>query len=152
MKKIYSLLAVILCSILLTTGCGAGSTKELHCTKDYSSTIGSNITMIQAVDATFKSDKVQDLKISLDFELPESLASSAETYLNSIKTQYEKTYAKYDGVEVTLDKTSDLKFSIIISMDYKNISDSDKTAMGFSGSETYAANKKSFENEGYTCK
>ena len=108
--------------------------------------------MTQDVVATFSSNKVEKLTMKMNFELPESYTSYASTYFDSLKSQYESTYGKYDGVKVSVDKSSDMKFTVTISMDYKKLSSADKTAMGFVGSESYSANKSSFEKEGYTCK
>ena len=149
MKKRYFIIAVLLCCTLLFTGCGK---KTLKCSKDYSSTYGNGMKMTQDVEATFSSDKVEKLTMKMNFELPESYASYASTYFDSLKSQYESTYGKYDGVKVSVDKSSDMKFTVTISMDYKKLSSADKTAMGFVGSESYSANKSSFEKEGYTCK
>ena len=149
MKKRYFIMAVLLCCTLLFTGCGK---KTLKCSKDYSSSYGNGMKMTQDVVATFSSNKVEKLTMKMNFELPESYTSYASTYFDSLKSQYESTYGKYDGVKVSVDKSSDMKFTVTISMDYKKLSSADKTAMGFVGSESYSANKSSFEKEGYTCK
>ncbi len=149
MKKTYCLVAVLLCCALLFTGCG---TKKLKCSKDYSSAYGGNLKMVQDVEAEFKNDKVKKLVMNMNFELPESYSSYASTYFESLKSQYETSYGKYNGVTVKVNKTSDMKFTISIEMDYTKVSAADKTAMGFVGSESYSANKTSFEKEGYTCK
>ena len=149
MKKRYFIMAVLLCCTLLFTGCGK---KTLKCSKDYSSSYGNGMKMTQDVVATFSSNKVEKLTMKMNFELPESYASYASTYFDSLKNQYETSYGKYNGVKVSVDKASDMKFTVTISMDYKKLSSADKTAMGFVGSESYSANKSSFEKEGYTCK
>lgn len=150
MKRKYYLIAVLLCCTLLFTGCGK---KTLKCSKDYSSSYGGSMKMTQDVEVEFKNDKIGKLVMSMNFELPESSASYASTYIDSLKNQYETSYGKYDGVTVSVDKTSDLKFTVSIKIaDYQKLSSEDKTAMGFVGSETYSANKSSFEKEGYTCK
>ena len=196
MKKIYSLIAVLLCSTIMLTGCNFSikfggkstksedvvsnsnsnvdsnsnsnvesnsnsnttsnvtnnsSTKKLKCSKDFSSTMSNGIKLIQDVDVDFNNDAVDKMIMDMNFELPSSLASQASTYYNTLKTQYDTTYGKYNGVTVTSNKTSDLKFSFRINLDYKNISSADKTAMGFVGSESYDVNKTAFEQQGYTC-
>ena len=149
MKKTYLLVAVLLCCTLLFTGCG---TKKLKCSKDFSATYGGSIKMTQDVEAEFSGDKIKSIKMDMNFELPESYSTSASTYFDTLKTQYENTYGKYDGVKVSVNKKSDMKFTVSIAIDYKKLSSADKTAMGFVGSESYSANKTSFESEGYTCK
>lgn len=126
--------------------------QHLTCSKDYSSSMSDGIKMTQDVEADFKDEKVDKLVMYMNFELPESYATSATTYFNNVKTQYDNTYGKYNGVSVTTSKDSDMKFTIAITMDYQTVSAADKTAMGFVGSESYETNKIAFEREGYTCK
>ena len=149
MKKIYSLIAVLLCSTIMLTGCG---NKKLKCSKDYSDTYGNNIKMTQDVDVDFKNDKIQKFVMNMNFELPDSFESYASNYLEQLKSQYESTYGKYNGITVTVNKTSDMKFTISVNVDYKKLSTTDKTTLKISGSEKYSDNKISFEQQGYTCK
>lgn len=128
------------------------SIKNLKCSKDYSSSMTNNIKMTQDVDIDFKNDEIEKMVMDMNFELPTALSSQASTYFNSLKNQYDSSYGKYNGVTVTVNKISDMKFTIRISLDYKNITAADKTAMSISGSESYALNKTAFEKEGYICK
>lgn len=149
MKKILGGVVVTLCAILLV---GCGSEKKLNCSKDFSSSMAYGIKMVQDSDITFKNNKIQTLTMVMKFEIPETYSSSADSLVSTMKSTYEKQYGKYNGVTVNTEKTSDLTFNITITMDYKNMSDSDKSALGASGSESYSVNKKSLEDQGYTCK
>ena len=128
-----------------------GSIINLKCSKDFSNTMSNNIKMTQNVDIDFKDDKVEKMIMDMNFELPSTLAAQASTYLNTLKSQYDNSYGKYNGVTVKVNKVSDVKFTISIIMDYKNVAASDKTAMGISGSESYSINKTAFEQQGYKC-
>lgn len=149
MKKILGSIVVTVCTLLVV---GCGSEKTLNCSKDFSSSMPSGVKMTQDAEIDFKSNKIDELTMVMKFELSESYASNMDTLVNTMKTTYEKQYGKYDGVTVNTEKTSDLTFNVIITMDYKNMSDSDKKSLNISGSESYSTNKKDLENQGYTCK
>ena len=152
MKKIICGFIFAICAVILT-GCGS-SEKKLNCSIDGSKLtyLPSGISMVQDTEVQFKNNKIQTVEMIYKVEIGSSLASSAETMYNSLRSTYENMYGKYDGVTVTTKKTSDLDFDIIVSIDFKNISDSTKTALNMNGSESYSVNKKQLENMGYTCK
>lgn len=128
------------------------STTKLKCSKDFSSSMSNGIKMTQDVDVDFKDDKVENMIMDMIFELPSSLSGQSATYIDTLKKQYDITYGKYNGVNVTVNKVSNTNFTIRIAIDYKTVSSEDKTAMGFVGSESYSINKTAFEQQGYTCK
>ena len=108
--------------------------------------------MVQDSTINFKGNKVDTMDMVMTFEIPSTYASMASTITSSMQSTYESQYGKYDGITVKLNKISDLKFEIVISIDYENISDATKTAIGAVGSESYSVNRKQLENQGYTCK
>ena len=126
-------------------------TKVLNCSKDYSSQMSNNISMIQDVEVTFADNKIETMVMNMKFELPSNLVSGADTFINSMKTSYDEKYGKYEGVKVTLEKTSSTRFNFLITMDFSKISSADKKSLGMSGSEDYTVNKNSFISSGYTC-
>jgi len=128
------------------------ATTKLKCSKDYSSTMSNGIKMTQDVDMDFKDDKIENIVMDMIFELPSTLSGQSAVYIDALKKQYDNSYGKYNGVNITVNKKSDTSFIIKIAMNYKNISSEDKTAMGFVGSESYSINKTAFEQQGYTCK
>lgn len=150
MKKIVWSFLFVVCAIALT-GCGS-SNKSLSCSKDFSSSMPSGITMIQDSKIEFKNDKVETMDMIMKFELSSTYASQLDTLMSTYKSVYDKQYGKYDGIKVSSNKTSDSSFEIVISIDYKNISDTTKTAIGAVGSESYSVNKKQLEGQGYSCK
>lgn len=149
MKKILFSVAIIMCVFALT---GCGSNKTLQCSKDFSSSMPYGIKMVQDSTINFKGNKVDTMDMVMSFEIPSTYASMASTITSSMQSTYEQQYGKYDGITVKLNKISDLKFEIVISIDYENISDSTKTAIGAVGSESYSVNRRQLENQGYTCK
>lgn len=150
MKKITCSIILFMCIIVLT-GCGS-SNKSLSCSKDFSSSMPSGISMIQDSEIEFKNNKVDSMKMIMKFEVSSTYASQFDTLMNTMKSTYENQYGKYSGINVTTNKTSDSTFEIVISFDYKSLDDTTKTAIGAVGSESYSVNKKQLESQGYSCK
>ena len=152
MKKLVWSFIFVICAVMLT-GCGS-SEKTLNCSIDGSKMISlpSGVSLIQDTEVQFKNNKIETVEMIFKVDIDSSLSSSAPAMFNSLKSTYDNMYGKYDGVTVTTKKTSDLDFDIIVSIDFKNISDSTKTALNMNGSESYSVNKKQLENMGYTCK
>lgn len=149
MKKIlWSLVLVI--GIFVITGCGSSAT--LNCSKDFSSSMQYGVSMVQDSKIEFKNNKIESMDMIMKFEVPSTLSSQFDTLMNTMKTTYDNMYAKYDGITVTTNKTGSNTFEVVISIDYKNISDTTKKAIGAVGSESYSVNRKQLENQGYTCK
>lgn len=173
MKKLF-IITIALCMAFVLTACSTKDKKEgsntptnnteekepttpvskvqeLDCNKDYSSQMSNGVRMDQDVHMEFLDNKVQVFDMGMNFEIPSSLSSAADSFVNTMMSTYESQYGKYDGVTVSLKKVDDLHFTIIISMDFKNMSAQDKVAIGMSGSEDYTVNKTAFINQGYTC-
>ncbi len=127
--------------------------KNLTCSKDFSDQMTNGVSLEQEMYMEFNDEgsRVTSIIMSMNFELPENLASASSTFINTMKTTYDQQYGKYEGVKVELKTESDTEFSIIISLDFTVMSDADKKALGFAGSEDYTVNRTSFINSGYTC-
>ena len=154
MKKVLLGIVTIIC-ITFVTGCGnsikTNSNKTLSCTKDFSSSMPSGITMIQKSDISFTNNKIDTIDMLMSFEVSDTYLSQFDTLMDTMKTTYDEQYGKYDGVTVETNKTSDSTFEVTISVDYKNTSDSTRTALDMKGSEDYKINKTQLEQQGYTC-
>ena len=153
MKKFFSLVIVTLCAVLLV---GCGSKKNLKCSMDYTSKAGlpSGIKMIMDADINFKSNKIQDMTISVTFELNDTYKSQIDTLVDTMDSTYKAQY-KGDHFKVTTTKKSDSSFTTSIYMDYKNMTDAEKKAANVGGSnvsESYSVNKKDLEKQGFSCK
>ncbi len=142
------LLVVMILTILLMTGCG-DKKRTLTCEKSLSE---STVKMKQKVDIEFIGDKVNTMSTTIYVTLPESYKSYFNTFKESIEKEYNDKYGKYKGVKLKTVKKSDTELDVIVDFDYKNISSTDKKALNMSGSEKYSDNKKSFEDQGFTCK
>ena len=173
MKKLFVLM-ITLCMLLVLTACttkkenkGGNDTpinnaekkdvpkqniQYLTCNKDYSAQMSNGVSMDQDVEIRFVDNKVDTMVMSMNFELPSAYASAYDTFVNSMKTTYDNQYGKYNGVTITVEKESSTEFSIVITMDFSKMTDTDKKAVGMSGSEDYTVNKTAFINQGYTCK
>lgn len=153
MKKIVSAIIVTLCSVLLV-GCG-NSSKNLNCSMDYSKQTGMSnygVKTIADVDVNFKGNKIQDMKMSFTFTLPDSLKDKTNELISSMETTYKTQYSG-EHFTVTTDKISDNEFSVSVAMDFKNMTDAEKAKAGMSsGSESYSVNKADLEKQGFTCK
>lgn len=150
MKKIVWSFLFVVCAVALA-GCGS-SDKTLSCSKDFSSSMPSGISMVQDSKIEFKNNKIETMDMIMKFEVSSTYASQFDTLMSTMKSTYDNQYGKYDGITVTSNKTSDSTFEVVISIDYKKISDTTKTAIGAVGSESYSVNKKQLEGQGYTCK
>ena len=150
MKKLLCGVAAIVCAFAIT-GCG-NSNKTLSCTKDFSSSMPIGITMVQNSDITFENNKIDTMNMIMSFEVSDTYASNFNTIVDAMKSTYEDQYGKYEGVTVKTNQTSDSTFETVISIDYKNTSNSTRAALGMEGSEDYKVNKTQLEEQGYTCK
>ena len=142
MKKCLVVISVM-CVVLLA-GCGNG-VRYLRCSKDYTSSIN------QTVEAKFVGDSIDSLNMGFVIKLSETSKKYIDTYLSTYKKSFESQYGKYDNVTVTAKKQSDSEIKVDVDMDYKAMSESDRKAVGMSGSEDYDVNKQSLEKYGYTC-
>ena len=150
MKKLLFSLILVICLIAMT-GCGK-SNATLSCTKDFSSSMTAGISMVQDSKIVFKNNKIDTMDMIMKFEIPNTLSSQFDTLMSTMKSTYDNQYGKYDGITVTSNKTSDSTFEVVISIDYKNISDATKVAISAVGSESYSVNRSQLEKQGYTCK
>ena len=145
MKKFILIVAMV--GLVCVTGCIGD--KTLTCTKDISS---SGITMTQTVNVQFTSNKVNTMNTSIEITLPDSYKSYIDTFVSRFKQQYESQYGSYKHVTLKTEKKSDTKILVNVDFDYKNMTSAEKKGLDLVGSEKYSVNKKTLENQGYTCK
>ena len=142
-KSIFLSMALIL---LLVTGC-MNKTKTLVCTKDIGT---SSIDMTQSINIKFIDDKVEDMTTTINVNLPDNYKS----YINTFKTTLEKEYkyGSYKNVKLNTKVKNDNEIDVTMYFDYKKMSSSEKKALNLSGSEKYSVNKKTLEDQGFSCK
>lgn len=144
-KSVFLSLGICL---LLLTGC-MNKTKTLTCSKNLSD---SSIKMDQKIDIKFVNDKVEDMSTTITVNLPDSYKSYIDTFKENLEKEYKSKYGKYKSIKLETNVKGDSQIDVNMYFDYKNMSSSDKKELNLSGSEKYSVNKKTLEDQGFTCK
>lgn len=144
-KSIFLSMTLIL---LLVTGC-MNKTKTLVCTKDIGT---SSIDMTQSINIKFIDDKVEDMTTTINVNLPDNYKSSINTFKTTLEKEYKSKYGSYKNVKLNTKVKNDNEIDVTMYFDYKKMSSSEKKALNLSGSEKYSVNKKTLEDQGFSCK
>lgn len=144
-KSIFLSMALIL---LLVTGC-MNKTKTLVCTKDIGT---SSIDMTQSINIKFIDDKVEDMTTTINVNLPDNYKSYINTFKKTLEKEYKSKYGSYKNVKLNTKVKNDNEIDVTMYFDYKKMSSSEKKALNLSGSEKYSVNKKTLEDQGFSCK
>ena len=144
-KSIFLSMALIL---LLVTGC-MNKTKTLVCTKDIGT---SSIDMTQSINIKFIDDKVEDMTTTINVNLPDNYKSYINTFKTTLEKEYKSKYGSYKNVKLNTKVKNDNEIDVTMYFDYKKMSSSEKIALILSGSEKYSVNKKTLEDQGFSCK
>lgn len=144
-KSIFLSMALIL---LLVTGC-MNKTKTLVCTKDIGT---SSIDMTQSINVKFIDDKVEDMTTTINVNLPDNYKSYINTFKTTLEKEYKSKYGSYKNVKLNTKVKNDNEIDVTMYFDYKKMSSSEKKALNLSGSEKYSVNKKTLEDQGFSCK
>ena len=143
-KSIFLSMALIL---LLVTGC-MNKTKTLVCTKD----IGTSSIDTQSINIKFIDDKVEDMTTTINVNLPDNYKSYINTFKTTLEKEYKSKYGSYKNVKLNTKVKNDNEIDVTMYFDYKKMSSSEKKALNLSGSEKYSVNKKTLEDQGFSCK
>ena len=144
-KSIFLSMTLIL---LLVTGC-MNNTKTLVCTKDIGT---SSIDMTQSINIKFIDDKVEDMTTTINVNLPDNYKSYINTFKTTLEKEYKSKYGSYKNVKLNTKVKNDNEIDVTMYFDYKKMSSSEKKALNLSGSEKYSVNKKTLEDQGFSCK
>ena len=144
-KSIFLSMALIL---LLVTGC-MNKTKTLVCTKDIGT---SSIDMTQSINIKFIDDKVEDMTTTINVNLPDNYKSYINTFKTTLEKEYKSKYGSYKNVKLNTKVKNDNEIDVTMYFDYRKMSSSEKKALNLSGSEKYSVNKKTLEDQGFSCK
>ena len=144
-KSIFLSMALIL---LLVTGC-MNKTKTFVCTKDIGT---SSIDMTQSINIKFIDDKVEDMTTTINVNLPDNYKSYINTFKTTLEKEYKSKYGSYKNVKLNTKVKNDNEIDVTMYFDYKKMSSSEKKALNLSGSEKYSVNKKTLEDQGFSCK
>ena len=144
-KSIFLSMTLIL---LLVTGC-MNKTKTLVCTKDIGT---SSIDMTQSINIKFIDDKVEDMTTTINVNFPDNYKSYINTFKTTLEKEYKSKYGSYKNVKLNTKVKNDNEIDATMYFDYKKMSSSEKKALNLSGSEKYSVNKKTLEDQGFSCK
>ena len=144
-KSIFLSMTLIL---LLVTGC-MNKTKTLVCTKDIGT---SSIDMTQSINIKFIDDKVEDMTTTINVNLPDNYKSYINTFKTTLEKEYKSKYGSYKNVKLNTKVKNHNEIDVTMYFDYKKMSSSEKKALNLSGSEKYSVNKKTLEDQGFSCK
>ena len=134
--------------LLLVTGF-MYKTKTLVCTKDIGT---SSIDMTQSINIKFIDDKVEDMTTTINVNLPDNYKSYINTFKTTLEKEYKSKYGSYKNVKLNTKVKNDNEIDVTMYFDYKKMSSSEKKALNLSGSEKYSVNKKTLEDQGFSCK
>lgn len=129
MKK-SKLVLLSLVTLLVLTGCGK---KELTCTMSQTE---NNIKMDSTVVVNFDGKTVEDMNMTMDVEIPETLQSQKETLKNFYEQATFKVEDTDKGLRLTADKDSTF---------FKDLKLGESKA-------NYDDTKDALEAQGFTCK
>ena len=146
---------ILLFCFTLTVGCGGN--KHLDCEKDYTSSLPNNNSGISKyvyqVSIDFESNKIHDTKLIYKYEIEDKYKEMIDDFVKQAETGIKSQLSKVSSLNITSNKTSDKAFEVVVSFDFSKLTASEKAALQLNkGSETYTANKKSLEQQNFTCK
>ena len=143
MRKISIFVMIIL--TLFISGCD--KKKTLICTKSEDTT---GMTITTTSTTKFVNDSISNIEMNMTLKLDNSYVKYANTIKNSLEQQY-KSYKNEKGVSYNTTVKNDV-INFVLLIDNKKISSDTRSKLKLSGSESYDANKKILEKDGYTCK
>lgn len=126
---------------------GCDKKKTLICTKSEDTT---GMTITTTSTTKFVNDSISNIEMNMTLKLDNSYVKYANTIKNSLEQQY-KSYKNEKGVSYNTTVKNDV-INFVLLIDNKKISSDTRSKLKLSGSESYDANKKILEKDGYTCK
>ena len=145
MKKI---LLIIIC-LFIITGCGNENykgSKTLTCLKDVSQ---DDVKMTETSNLNFKDGKLETMAITIVATIPDEYKSYMNTFMESCKKEYNELYKDNDHISYDVKQTGDLEITILVNVDYLNMTEKEKEDIG---SDDFEINKKQLIDSGYDCK
>ena len=147
--KLFGILAV---SVLFITGCG-NSERTLTCTN---SEEDSGLKMSQEVTMTFKDDKINYVKLSIDSEATDdTIIDNWDVFANMMGSQFEES--NEDGVNLSTNNDADNHiFNVSLEIDLEKANEDALSEYGLDditdGNASYEDIKENAEADGFTCK
>lgn len=151
MKKIKLL---VLGALILLCFTGCGSSKTLECSKSEDAE-GMKTTMTYTMK--FKSDKVNYLKMGMDFEATTEEVKEYWSYSIGMVDSMFSEYEEKDGLKIDSKNDEDnYKYTFSMELDLDKLTDEDLEELELDdvadSSSTYDEVKKDAEADGFTCK
>ncbi len=138
---------VLMISVLFLFGCGKTDVQELSCSMTRDS---NGVKIQQEILATYDDeDKLENLEMIVSTEIPDE--SLAQTYIDSMRANAEKSYANTDSVSINTKQEGNV-VSLITNINYRTFSENDSKVIAIDKDTTKEELKQKFENMGYTCK
>lgn len=145
MKK-YLGLTLIIVIVTLLSGCSF--TKTLECEKSYNE---NGIDQVKKVKAWFKNDSLVKVKMDTTVDLTGKEKSYVDSYKKALDKVYKEDFNK-TGISTESKVDSSKVYSSVV-FNLEEMNDKDKQTLGIDGlNKTLDDAKKSYENDGYTCK
>ena len=147
--KLFGILAV---SVLFITGCG-NSERTLTCTN---SEEDSGLKMSQEVTMTFKDDKINYVKLSIDSEATnDTIIDNWDVFASMMGSQFEES--NEDGVNLSTNNDVDNHiFNVSLEIDLEKANEDALSEYGLDditdGNASYEDIKENAEADGVTCK
>ncbi len=147
--KLFGILAV---SVLFITGCG-NSERTLTCTN---SEEDSGLKMSQEVTMTFKDDKINYVKLSIDSEATnDTIIDNWDVFASMMGSQFEES--NEDGVNLSTNNDVDNHiFNVSLEIDLEKANEDALSEYGLDditdGNASYEDIKENAEADGFTCK
>ena len=147
--KLFGILAV---SVLFITGCG-NSERTLTCTN---SEEDNGLKMSQEVTMTFKDDKINYVKLSIDSEATDdTIIDNWDVFASMMGSQFEES--NEDGVNLSTNNDVDNHiFNVSLEIDLEKANEDALSEYGLDditdGNASYEDIKENAEADGFTCK
>ena len=147
--KLFGILAV---SVLFITGCG-NSERTLTCTN---SEEDNGLKMSQEVTMTFKDDKINYVKLSIDSEATDdTIIDNWDVFASMMGSQFEES--NEDGINLSTNNDADNHiFNVSLEIDLEKANEDVLSEYGLDditdGNASYEDIKENAEADGFTCK
>lgn len=144
MKKIV-LVGILILTVFVSSGCD--KKKVLTCTKSEDTT---GMKIETTVTTDFVGNSISTIKMNMDVKLDSTYVKYKDTIQKSLEQQY-SSYKNTKGITYKASNSDDV-INLNFVIDNKKITDDDRKKLNMVGNENYDVNKKTMENQGYSCK
>ena len=108
------------------------------------------MTIESKMTTDFKNNKIGIIKMDMNVKLDSDYVKYKDTIKKSLEEQY-GAYKDAKGVTYSTEAKDDV-INFNLTVDNKKIEKKTREGLKLSGSENYSVNKKTLEDQGYSCK